>query len=92
MGLKEIQKLKNRKLVKRAIMDDQCILCGGNRVNTDGLCSSCFMSLDERERKIANEESSHKHIFKIVIDDRDSCEMSKEEFIKAYYRAERRFY
>ena len=76
--------LRNRELVKEAIYHDQCLLCRGDRVNTDGLCLRCFLGLSDELKKIANEESSYKKVVKLVIDKRDDRRSLREVFLKSF--------
>jgi hypothetical protein len=64
--------LRDSKRVAAAIRQRTCILCEKTKlcVNKTGLCASCYVNLDPREKSVADEEARHKKVELMVIDDR----------------------
>lgn len=78
------EKLRDRSMIKESIIQDKCIFCGGNKVGLDGVCMTCYLGLSNEHRKMANEESSHKKVTLVVVDDREDRRILKELFIRTY--------
>jgi hypothetical protein len=64
--------LRDSKRIAAAIRRKTCILCGKTKmcVNKTGLCASCYLNLDPREKSVADEEARHKRVELRVTDDR----------------------
>ena len=64
--------LKDTKRIATAIEKRTCVLCDIMKmcVNQTGLCAACYLNLNGREKKVADEEAGHKKIELKVTDDR----------------------
>ena len=64
--------LKDTKRIAMAIERRTCVLCDTMKmcVNKTGLCAACYLTLNPKEKKIADEEAKHKKIELKVTDDR----------------------
>ena len=64
--------LEDSKRIARAIEARMCVTCNTVKmcVNKTGLCTACYQILGDREKKVADDEASHKKIEFKVSDDR----------------------
>jgi len=64
--------LKDTARIALAIQTRTCALCDTVKmcVNKTGLCGACYLNLNPREKKVADEEARHKKIQLVVTDDR----------------------
>ena len=64
--------LKDTRRIAIAVQQRTCVLCNTMKmcVNRTGLCAACYLNLDPKEKKIADEEAKHKKIELKVTDDR----------------------
>lgn len=55
LSLNEMSKLDDfDEVLSKAITDDRCLTCGGDKVLHDGLCLSCSMNTTGEDRELSD--------------------------------------